>query len=108
MVIVTRNEDITEPIPLRRRKHGVQDVDRPPIRKEVALLVARPRSLTKIEIVVDVVGEVEVFTDVTQRTCCPNEILWYFSFAELCAHRREETAGLRGWIAGESEGFPNV
>jgi len=57
---MTRNEDIAEPSPLCRREHGVQDVNRPPVREEVTLLVARPGVIAKIEIVVNMRGKFEV------------------------------------------------
>ena len=65
VVVVTRNEDITEPFPLRRGEHGVQDVDCPPIGEKVPLLITRPGMIAKIEIVVDTGGKFEVVARTT-------------------------------------------
>jgi len=66
---MTWNDYITEPFRLCRGEHGVQDVNRPPVRKEVPLLVTRPGLLAKIEIIVDTGGEFEVFVYTTRGTC---------------------------------------
>ena len=91
---MTGNEYITEPHPLCRREHGIQDVNRPPVGEEVSLLVARPRVIAKIEIVVDMRGEFEIVVYATREACCLEKILWYLTFVELWTQRREETAGL--------------
>jgi len=66
---MTWNDDITESFRLCRGEYGVHDVYRPPVGKEVPLLVARPGLLAKIEIIVDVGGEFEVFVYTTRGTC---------------------------------------
>ena len=57
---MTRNNNITEPLSLCRREHGVQDMNRPPVGEEVSVLVTRPGVLTKIEIVINFTSEFEV------------------------------------------------
>src|SRR5258706_8900368 len=108
VVIMARNEYIAESLPLCRREHGVQDVNRPPVGEEVSLLVARPRVIAKIEFVVYTRSEFEVVIYVTWEACCLEKVLWYLALMELCAQGCEEPAGLRGWRASESVGFPNI
>jgi hypothetical protein len=105
---MTRNEDITEPFPLCRGEHGVKNVNRPPVGKEVSLLVPRPGVIAKVEIVIDLSSQIEVVVYATRETCCLKEVLWYLTLAELCTQRGEEAAGLRSRRAGKSIGFPNV
>ena len=82
---MTRNEYITESLSLCGGEHGVQDMNCPPVGEEVSLLVARPRVITKIEIVVDTRSEFEVVVYATREACCLEQILWYLALAELCA-----------------------
>ena len=91
---MTRNDYITEPFPLCRGEHGVQDMNRPPVGEEVSLLVACRGILTKIEIAINITSEFEVCAYATRGPCRFQEIFWNLAFAELCAQRGEETAGL--------------
>lgn len=84
-------------------------MDGSPIRKEVALIVVRPRVVAEVVLVVDIGWEGKVFRLVGRGdTGLSEEVDRDLSILERRANRLEETPGLRRGLARAAEGLPDV